>query len=141
MKKSVTKLKKSLVPLAVSLLFFSAGVRDAFAMAAQPNPDPNAPPPPGWVQWFPLVAMVGIFYFLLIRPQMKQRRERDAMIGSIKKGDKIVTNGGFIVTVTNVGPSILEVKLNDETRAKVQRSAVADILPDSADVEIVPALK
>src|SRR4051812_26810937 len=81
-----------------------------WAMASRPNADPNAPPPPAWAQWFPILMMVGVFYFLLIRPQSKQRKEKERMISDIKKGDKIVTQGGLLATVVNVLPEYLEIK-------------------------------
>lgn len=102
-----------------------------WAMGGRP-PDPDAPPPPAWVQWFPILVMVAVFYFLLIRPQMRHRRERDAMLGSVKKGDRIVTQGGLIATVVNVGPDVLDIKLNDETKVKLRRQGVAEVLRDEA---------
>jgi preprotein translocase subunit YajC len=117
----------------VSIITFSS-LNLCFAMA-RPNVDPNAPPPPFWVQWFPIVVMVGVFYFLLIRPQMKQKKERDQMLNALKKGDKIVTQGGVFASVVNVTSDAVEVKINEETKIKIKRSAVAEILPASAVIE------
>jgi len=102
----------------------------SLAMAARPNADPNAPPPPAWVSWFPVVFMVAIFYFLLIRPQMRQRKDQQNMLSSIKKGDRIATSGGLIGTVVNVFPAIVEIKISEETKVKIKRSAVAEILAE-----------
>lgn len=110
----------------------------AFAMA-RPNTDPNAPPPPAWTQWVPMLMLLGVFYFFLLRPQSKQKKEREDMLGNLKKGDKIVTQSGFVVTVATVGPKYLEVRLNDETRVTMARSGVVEILPESAAAELVPA--
>ena len=107
-----------------------------WALGARPNPDPNAPPPPAWTQWVPMVMLLGVFYFFLLRPQAKQRRERDTMLKGLKKGDKIVTQSGFIVTVANVGPHYLDVKLNDDTRVRMTRSGVSEVLPASAEAEL-----
>jgi preprotein translocase subunit YajC len=106
---------------------------DLWAMASKPS-DPNAPPPPAWAQWFPIIMMIGVFYFLLIRPQSKQRKEREALLSNLKKGDKIVTQGGFIATIVNVLPDHLEIKLNEETKVKIQRSGVADVYKEPAAV-------
>ena len=103
---------------------------------ARSSSDPSAPPPPAWTQWVPMVMLVGVFYFFLLRPQSKQRKERETMLGALKKGDKIVTQSGFIVTVLNVGPQILEVRLNDETRVQMMRSGVSEVLPESADASL-----
>jgi preprotein translocase YajC subunit len=73
-----------------------------FALGAKPPADPNAPPPPAWVSFMPMLVMIAVFYFLLIRPQMKQKNDRQKMIDSLKKGDKIVTQGGIIATVVNI---------------------------------------
>ena len=110
--------------------FLASNSATLWAMAQRPA-DPNAPPPPAWVSWMPIVFMVGIFYFLLIRPQTKQRSEQKKMIDSLKKGDKIVTQGGFIATIVNINPSNFEIKLNDETKVKILRSAVTDLYVES----------
>jgi preprotein translocase subunit YajC len=105
----------------------------AMALGMRPNADPNASQPPAWAQWVPILVMVGVFYFLLIRPQMSQKKQRDLMLNAIKKGDKITTSGGLICTVMNVGTTILDVKLNEDTKAKLLRSAVTEILTDQSD--------
>jgi preprotein translocase subunit YajC len=109
------------------------------AMASQPNTDPNAPPPPAWVSFVPILAMVVIFYFFLIRPQSRQRQDRQKLMESLKKGDRVVTQGGFIVQVVNITGNIIEVKINDDTRAKIQRSAVVTVLTDQAEAALVGA--
>ncbi len=110
----------------IAVVTATLSTSNLWAMAAKPT-DPNAPPPPAWVSFMPMLFMVGVFYFLLIRPQMKQRKERQNMLDAVKKGDKIVTTGGIIATVVSISPTIMEVKLNEETKVKVLRSAVAEI--------------
>lgn len=105
-----------------------------FAMAH--SNDPNAPTPPAWTMWVQMAVIGAVVYFFIFRPQSRQRKERDQMLGALKKGDKIVTNAGFIVTVSTVGPKSLEVKLNDDTRVRMMRSGVAEVLPESADAEL-----
>lgn len=124
-----TMIKKIFWTLSFSLFSLIQLTQTAAAMASRPV-DPNAPPPPAWAQWFPMIVMVGVFYFLLIRPQMRQRRERQKMVDSLKKGDRVSTNGGFIVTIVNLGPTVVDVKLNDETKAKILRSAIVEVLPE-----------
>ncbi|MBV9079764.1 MAG: preprotein translocase subunit YajC [Elusimicrobia bacterium] len=113
-----------------------AASASAWAMAGAPNRDPNAPPPPAWVQWVPMLVLVGVFYFFLLRPQSKQRQERETMMGGLKRGDKIVTQSGFIATVVNVAPKFIEVKLNDETKVKMLKSGVSEILSASAEADL-----
>jgi preprotein translocase subunit YajC len=115
-------------------LLFSLQTVGAWAMASQPV-DPNAPQPPGWVQWVPIFVMVAVFYLLLIRPQSKQRKERENMLSALKKGDRVVTQGGFVVTVVSVNGDLLDVKLNDETKAKLKRSGILEVLPESSVIE------
>jgi preprotein translocase subunit YajC len=111
---------------AVLIALASLSVSPLWAMASRPA-DPNAAPPPAWVSFMPMLVMVGVFYFLLIRPQMKQRSERQKMLDAVKKGDKIVTQGGLIATVVSISPTVMEIKLNEETKVKILRSAVSEI--------------
>lgn len=73
----------------------------------------------------PLIVLFGIFYLLIIRPQQKQQKEHREMLDSLKKGDRIVTNGGLIVEIAKVEEKFLSVKLNDDTIARVSREFVA----------------
>jgi preprotein translocase subunit YajC len=110
------------------MLFLSTSGQSVFAMAQRP--EPGAPPPPAWVQIVPFAVMLLVFYMLLIRPQMKQRKEKDNMMNNLKKGDRVVTTGGFIATIVNIGPTIVDVKINEETKAKVLKSSIIDILKE-----------
>ena len=111
------------------MAFLTLGlVQQGLALGSRPNTDPNAPPPPAWASWVPLVVMIFIFYFLLIRPQSKQRRERQNMLGNLKKGDKIITQGGMYATILKTEPNYLEVKISEETKVKLQKSAVSEVL-------------
>lgn len=108
-----------------------------WAMGGHPNPDPNAPPPPAWVQWFPMLALFAIFYFLMIRPQAKQRKERETLLGNLKKGDKVVTSSGLVATVSSLGPKFIEAKLTDDVRVTMLKSSVTEVLPQAAEAEIL----
>lgn len=117
-------MKRTLGLIAATVAMLSTS--NLWAMASRPA-DPNTPPPPAWVSFMPMIVMVGIFYFLLIRPQMRQRGERQKMLDAVKKGDKIVTSGGLIGTVVTMSPTVMEIKLNEETKVKILRSAVSEI--------------
>ncbi len=119
--------------LVMAGLVVVSNVNSLFAMAQKPAGD--GPPPPAWVQFTPFLVMFAVFYFLLIRPQLRQKKEKEQLMTGLKKGDRVVTQGGFIVTISNIYPTVLEVKLNDETRAKILRSAVVDVYKDEADVK------
>jgi len=75
--------------------------------------------------FIPLLILFAIFYFLIIRPQNKQRKEHEAMLAGLKKGDKVITNGGLIATIVKPEEDLLKIKLNDETIVKLDRAFVA----------------
>ena len=78
----------------------------------------------------PLVALFAIFYFLIIRPQQKQAKAHKEMVSNLKKGDKIVTNGGLIVEVVKVEDTYFLVKNSDGTEIKLIKEFVAKLLED-----------
>lgn len=81
------------------------------------------------VSFVPIVGMILIFWFLLIRPQMKQQKEHREKIAGIKKGDQIITGGGKLGKVTKVDDHYAEVEIAQGVRVKVVKSTIADILP------------
>jgi preprotein translocase subunit YajC len=76
-----------------------------------------------------LVVMFAAFYFLLIRPQSKRMKEHKAMIGALAKGDEVVTVGGVLGRVTELGDNYVTVEIADGVQVKLQRHAVQTILP------------
>lgn len=76
-------------------------------------------------QLLPLIVLVVIFYFLIIRPQQTQARKHKEMIANLDKGDKIVTSGGFIVEVVKKEEEFFMVRLNDDTIVKLAKDYVA----------------
>lgn len=73
----------------------------------------------------PFAVLFLIFYFLIVRPQRQQQKKHKEMIESLTKGDKIVTQGGFIVEVLKAEANFFSVKLNDDTTAKLSKNYVA----------------
>lgn len=76
-----------------------------------------------------MVAFIAVFYFLIIRPQNRKRKEQADLVNKIEVGDEVLTIGGIAGKVTKVKESFLEVTIADNTTITVQRSAVANILP------------
>lgn len=76
-----------------------------------------------------LVGMIVVFYFILIRPQQKRMKEHKSLVSSLKKGDEVVTNGGLLGKLTHVGDNYLTVELADNVTVKLQRGAVAAVMP------------
>jgi preprotein translocase subunit YajC len=81
----------------------------------------------GLVQLLPILLIIGVFYVLLIRPQQKRQRELQETIAQLKAGDKIVTNGGIIGTITNVRDATFLIRSAEKTILEISRSAVAGI--------------
>ena len=77
------------------------------------------------VQLLPLIVLFAIFYFIIIRPQIKQQKEHKEMVANLKKGDKIVINGGLICEVLKVEDNFFTIKLNDDTIARLAKDFVA----------------
>jgi preprotein translocase subunit YajC len=73
-------------------------------------------------------AIFLIFYFLLIRPQQKQRRDREHMLSAVKRGDRVVTSGGIHGTVTALSDSVVTVRIADQVKVDVDRSAITRIV-------------
>jgi preprotein translocase subunit YajC len=73
----------------------------------------------------PLIVLFAIFYFLIIKPQQKQQKEHAAMLDALKKGDKIVTNGGLIVEITKVEETFVTTKSTDNTVLRVARNFIS----------------
>ncbi|MDD3342273.1 MAG: preprotein translocase subunit YajC [Sulfurospirillaceae bacterium] len=74
----------------------------------------------------PLVVLFAIFYFLVIRPQQKQVKKHKEMLSALKKGDRVITNGGLICEVVKPEDDFIKVKLNDEgTMVKISRDYIA----------------
>jgi len=83
-------------------------------------------------QLLPFVFLIGIMYFVIIRPQQKEAKSRKEMIEALKKGDKVITNGGLIVVVYKVEENFLSVKINDDTIIKITKDAIAKKYEDEA---------
>jgi preprotein translocase subunit YajC len=76
----------------------------------------------------PFVAIIAIFYFLIIRPQNKKQKETQKMLSQLKKGDKIVTIGGIHGTIQNVKEQTVIVKVDEDTKLEFSRSAISTVV-------------
>ena len=79
----------------------------------------------------PLIILFAIFYFLVILPQQREAKKHKEMVESLKKGDKIVTNGGIIAEVVKNEEDFLKVKINDNVEVKLSKDAVARKLEEA----------
>ena len=85
--------------------------------------------PPGWIQWLPILGMVLIFWFLIIRPQMKRQKDHQAKVANLKKGDQVVTQGGLVGKVVKVDDTYAEIELAQGVRVKAVKQTIADLIP------------
>lgn len=85
-----------------------------------------------WTTVIMFVAIIAIFYFLIIRPQKKRDKETKAMLDAMKKGDKIITIGGIHGTVVAVKDQSVVVKVDDNTRIEFTKSAVSTVVNKDA---------
>jgi len=83
--------------------------------------------------FIPFIAIIAIFYFLIIRPQNKKRKETDKMLSALKKGDKVVTIGGLHGTIQSVKESTVIIKADDNVKLEFLRSAVSSVVLPSKD--------
>ena len=99
-------------------------IASAHAQAAAGGSQPNA-----LLQMLPLVLIFVVFYFLLIRPQSKRAKEHKAMVAALGVGDEVVTSGGILGKVTELGDQFLTVEIAPGVQVKVQRHTVTSVLP------------
>ena len=98
-------------------------ISDAYAQAAP------AAAPSSTMSLLMLPLMLVVFYFLLIRPQQKRAKEHQAMLAKLAAGDEVVTAGGIVGRVTEVGDTFVVVEIADNVRIKVQRAQITSLLP------------
>ncbi|WP_394726867.1 preprotein translocase subunit YajC [Altererythrobacter sp. GH1-8] len=89
----------------------------------------SADAPPAWIQWLPIIGMIAIFWFLIIRPQMKRQKEHQQKVAGLKKGDQVVTAGGLIGKVVKVTDDQVELELAQGVRVKAIKATIGDIIP------------
>ncbi|NIP17862.1 MAG: preprotein translocase subunit YajC [Xanthomonadales bacterium] len=88
-----------------------------------------APQGGGLMGFLPLILIFVVFYFMLIRPQMKRAKEHRQMVSALAKGDEVVTNGGLLGRITDIDESFVTLKVADNVEIKLQRHAVANVMP------------
>lgn len=84
----------------------------------------------GLGMFLPMILIFVIFYFLLIRPQKKQAKERQAMIDTLKKGDRVLLTSGLYGKVAAVADQLLTIEIADNVKVKAVRSAVQSVVPE-----------
>ena len=83
------------------------------------------------VTFLPLIAIFAIFYFLMIRPQQRKMKLHREMVANLRRGDKVVTAGGFIGTVAKVHDDELEVEIAKDVKVRVVRGTISEVVNKS----------
>ncbi len=84
----------------------------------------------------PLVLLIGlVFYFVLIRPQGKERQKRETMISALKKGDRVMTSAGIYGTIAAVEEQAFMLKVAENTKIRIAKDAIAHLVTDGTAAE------
>jgi preprotein translocase subunit YajC len=106
--------------VSISQLFISNAYAEGTAAAPQGG---------GFLEFLPLIALLAVFYFLILRPQQKRAKEHKVMMDALQKGDEVVTIGGILGKVTKVGDENVGVEIADNVVVQLQKPAIQNVLP------------
>ena len=98
-------------------------ISNAYAEAAAPVQGA------GIMDFLPLVVLVAVFYFFILRPQSKRAKEQKAMIEALQRGDEVVTGGGELGRISKVFEQYVGVELAENIEVTVQKSSIQAVLP------------
>ena len=100
-------------------------INDAFAQAAG-----AAAPESTFMSFVPLILIFFIFYFLIIRPQVKKQKEHQALVGNIKIGNKVITTGGIVGIVKDVDDKVneIELEISQDVRIRVVKHYILEVV-------------
>ena len=112
--------------VAGALAGFVAAMSPALAQAQAAAPGGAlAGGPPAIMQFMPIIVMLGVAYFLMMRPQMKKQKDHQAWLAKLERGDEIITSGGILGRIEGMTELYLTLEIAPNVRIKVLRSAVA----------------
>jgi len=98
-------------------------ISNAYAQAAGGSTSSGMP------QILMLLVFVGIFYFMLIRPQQKRMKEQKEMLSKLSEGDEVVTSGGILGKLTRVSDTFVTLEIADGVQIRVQRGQISQLVP------------
>ena len=108
-------------------LFSSLG--PMFQLMAPPQGEGGNP----IVSFLPLIAIIGIFYFLIIRPQSKKQKETQRMLSALRKGDRVITVGGIHGVIQSIRESTVIVRVDENTKLEFNRAAISTVTSNARD--------
>ena len=103
---------------------------ELIAIAPAPT-QPGQEPPPVWTSMIPLMVLMVMLYFILIRPQQKKAREHTDLLSRLKVGDKVVSSGGIVGTVVSIKDKHVAIRSAD-TKLEILKSAVSEVTEKKA---------
>jgi len=90
-------------------------------------------PAGGITLFLPLILIMVIFYFLMIMPAQKRQKKVNEMLKNLKNGDKVITNGGIYGTIVGLEGDAVQLRIAEQVKIKVSRSAVAGLQPEGKE--------
>lgn len=113
-------------------------LQDVPATGAPSETPPSGPASPwssGLMQFAPLIPIFAIFYFVLIGPERKNRKKREAMLAAMKKGDKVMTSGGMFGTIVALQDKVVTLQLDEGVRVRFTRQAIQELVGDEPSTD------
>ena len=98
-------------------------------LAQAQNQAPSSAPAAGLQQFLPLIIVVALMYFLVLRPQMKRQKEQKAMLSRLKPGDEVITTSGIAGCIKEIDDNFLFIEVAENVSIQMQKSAVGQVLP------------
>ncbi|MCS7203128.1 MAG: preprotein translocase subunit YajC [Thermodesulfovibrio sp.] len=109
-------------------------ISKAYAMGSAPQGGAQGDPITSLIaSLLPLILIILVFYFLLIRPQQKRAKAHREMLESLKRGDKVITIGGIYGVIEAVNPTTVILKIAENVKIKVSKQSIAALRPPSEE--------
>ncbi len=112
-------------------------VTSVFPLLAQAAPAAGQSQPSPFGMLVPMILMFVVFYFIAIRPQRKKQQELQNQINAMKGGDSVVTSGGIHGVVSSLQERTITLKIADNVKIKVEKTAIAGVTKKGADAEVI----
>lgn len=115
---------KSLVSLS-SKLFVSAFIFSSVSISQAQGTAAAGNQPPGWIQFVPILFMVVVFYFLVMRPQAKKAKEHQGFLQNLKRGDAVITDFGVLAEIKSISDKFITLEISDGVEIRVLKHRIA----------------